>query len=265
MGRLLSVMTCVVLTASLVAAADKPDPLAQARLLYNQRKFQEAVSAAERARLAPESADSADLIGARAYLERFRETGASDDLTNARQRLRRLDPRRFDPRERAEFILGLGEALYFDEAFGAAATLFAAVLDAPDALPTDAHERVLDWWASAVDRDGQPRPEAQRQPAYDRVRARMQDELVMHADSATASYWLAAAARGRGDLQAAWDAAEAGWLRASLAGDRGVALREDLDRLMLQAIVPERAKMLAQPAESLRLEWERFKDQWTNG
>ena len=87
----------------------------------------------------------------------------------------------------------------------------------------------------------------------------------MHPGSATASYWLAAAARGRGDLLAAWDAAEAGWLRASLASDHGVALREDLDRLMLRAIVPERARMLSQPAESLRLEWERFKEQWKKG
>jgi hypothetical protein len=153
-----------VLTASAVAAADKVDPLAQARLLYNQRKFQEAVSAAEQGRVTPTRADSADLIGARAYLEIFRESGASDDLTNARERLRRLDPQRFDSRERAEFIVGLGE-----------------------------------------------------------------------------------------------------WLRASLATDHGVALREDLDRLMLRAIVPERARMLSQPAESLRLEWERFKEQWKKG
>ena len=68
----------------------------------------------------------------------------------------------------------------------------------------------------------------------------------------------------QGDLQAAWDAAEAGWVRASLATDRGAALRADLDRLMLVAIVPERARALAQPADTLRLDWERFKERWGN-
>src|SRR4051812_22313684 len=84
--------------AVFVDAAD--DPLTRARLLYNQRQFQEAVTAAEQARLTPARADLADLVAARAYLERFRESSASDDLTNARDRLRRLDPQRFPVRER---------------------------------------------------------------------------------------------------------------------------------------------------------------------
>ena len=81
-------------------AAD--DPLAHARLLYNQRQYEAAVRAAEQARMTPARADAADLVAARAYLERFRETAASDDLTNARDRLRRLDPQKLGPRERAE-------------------------------------------------------------------------------------------------------------------------------------------------------------------
>src|SRR6185295_3296477 len=88
-------------------AAD--DPLALARLFYNQGEYNEAVRAAEQARLTPARADAADLVAARAYLERFRETAASDDLTNARDRLRRLDPQKFGPRERAEYVVGLGE------------------------------------------------------------------------------------------------------------------------------------------------------------
>src|SRR6266850_3084363 len=50
-----------------VRAAD--DPLARARLLYNQRQFQAAVTAAEEARSSPARADAADLVAARAYLE----------------------------------------------------------------------------------------------------------------------------------------------------------------------------------------------------
>ena len=61
-------------------------------------------SAAEEARLTPARADSADLVAARAYLERFRESAASDDLD---QRARAPAParsaERFGPRERVEY------------------------------------------------------------------------------------------------------------------------------------------------------------------
>src|SRR5437016_5117641 len=81
------------------------------------------------ARLTPQRADAADLVAARAYLERFRMSVASDDLTNARDRLARLDPQRLAPRERAEYIIGLGEALYLDGAYGAAANVFDSILN----------------------------------------------------------------------------------------------------------------------------------------
>ena len=84
----------------------------------------------------------------------------------------------------------------------------------------------------------------------------------MHPGSGAAVYWIAAAARAQGDLQASWDAAVAGWARARLASDKGEALRADLDRLVLRAIVPDRAKATAQPPETLRAEWERFKESW---
>jgi hypothetical protein len=90
----------------------------------------------------------------------------------------------------------------------------------------------------------------------------MQEELATHPGSAVAAYWLSAAARAQGDLQAAWDAALAGWIRASLTPDRGVKLRDDLDRLVLRAIVPDRAKATAQTPENLRQQWEAFKERW---
>jgi hypothetical protein len=241
-------------------AAD--DPLARARLLYNQHQFDGAVRAADQARAAPARADAADLIAARAYLERFRQSASSEDLTNARERLRRLNPIRFAPLERVEYVIGLGEALFFDGAFGAAATVFDSVLEGGETVTGEARGRLLDWWATAVDREAKSRPEAERHAAYQRVRARMEDELATHPGSAPASYWLAAAARAQGDLQAAWDAAQAGWVRAPLAADRGAALRADLDRLVLRGIVPDRAKASAQQAEALRQQWEQFKERW---
>ena len=248
-----------------VRAAD--DPLARARLLYNQRQFDAAVGAAEQARLIPARADGADLVAARAYLERFRASEANDDLTNARERLRRLDPQKLAPRERIEYIVGLGEALFFEGAFGAAARVFDSVLLNGGPAPAgphdiDARDRVLDWWATAIDREARPRSEIDRQPSYRRIRARMDEELALRPMSGTAAYWLAAAAHAEGDLQAAWSAAEAGWVRAPLATDRGVELRADLDRLVLRALVPDRARVLGQPAETLRVQWEQFKERW---
>jgi tetratricopeptide (TPR) repeat protein len=260
--RAKSAIALAVVTAGLAApAAAADDPLVRARLLYNERRFDAAVAAAEEARQLPSKAQVADLVAGRAYLERFRESQASDDLTNARERFRRLSPAGFPPRERGEYIVGLGETLFFDEAYGAAADVFDSALRSVD-LEIDARERVLDWWATAIDRDARPRAEADRQAIYQRTRARMQDELAVHPESGTAAYWLAAAARGHGDLQGAWDAALAGWARAPLAGPRAALLREDLDRLVVYGIIPERVKAAAATPDALKLQWDQFKEKW---
>jgi len=51
-------------------------------------------------------------------------------------------------------------------------------------------------------------------------------------------------------------------LRAPLSGELGTKLREDIERLVQDALVPERSRALGQPPESLREEWERFKERW---
>jgi tetratricopeptide (TPR) repeat protein len=260
MRRLAAVAVLVLAIGAPLRGAD--DPLARARLLYNQGQFEAAINAAEQARLMPGRADAADLVTARAYLERFRVSEANDDLVNARERLRRIDPQRFPARERSEYVVGLGEALFFEGAFGAAADVLDPIVRSPDLLIGDARERVLDWWASALDRDAKPRPEIDRQGVYQRIRVRMEDELATRPGSGTAAYWLSAAARSQGDAQAAWDAALAAWVRAPLMLDHGVQLREDIDQLVLRAIIPDRAKATAQPPENLRQQWEQFKTRW---
>ena len=244
------------------SAADPKDPLALARGFYNQGLYGPAITAADEAKKTSGRASSADLIVARAYLERYRATASTDDLSHARERLRQIDPVRFTANERLEFLVGLGETLYFDESSGAAAVVFASALAGPSELPLPARELVLDWWASALDRDAQPRPDIERQGVYQHIRDRMAMELAASPGSAAAAYWLAAAARGQGDLQAAWDAAQAGWVRAALAGERATRLRRDLDHLVTIAMVPERARVLAQTPETLAAEWERFKEKW---
>lgn len=245
--------------------AEGGDLVARARALYNQSRWAEAIAAADQARLDRMRADSADLIAARAYLERFREQQADEDLVRARERLSRLDPSRFTPREQTEYLVGLGETLYLEESYGAAAVVFESVLEPGGAAGPADRERVLDWWATALDRDARPRNEFDRQAVYQRIRERMRIELGAAPDSTAAAYWLAAAARGAGDLQGAWDAAQAGWLRAPMAGPRGAALRADLERLVIEALVPERARALGQPPAALQQMWEEFKQRWGAG
>jgi hypothetical protein len=232
-------------------------------VLYNQRDYTAALAAAEEAARTPARADSANLIAARAFLERYRESAASEDLTNARDRLRALNTEGFSPTERAEYVIGLGEALFFDGAAGAAASIFGSVLAGPDFFTPAARDGLLDWWASAIDRDARRQPDIERRAMYQRILDRMEIEAGANPGSAAASYWLAAAAWGQGNLTEAWDAALAGWVRAGLTTDQNADLRGDIDRLMLRGIIPDRAKATAQPADALRIEWERFKERWS--
>jgi hypothetical protein len=95
----------------------------------------------------------------------------------------------------------------------------------------------------------------------------MTAELARNIASVPPGYWLVASARGSGDLEGAWSSAMANWVRAALAPDRGAALRGDLDRLMVQAIIPDRAARLASKDTAavitgLLAEWESFKAGW---
>lgn len=259
----LAVAMCSI-AGPLVAA----DPLAEARRLYNQGQFDAAERAALEAVKLPATADSARVVLGRIQLERFRKSSLPPDLDAAIASLRSVDARHLDARDRAELAVGLGEALYLDERYGAAAALFESVLDVPATTQQPGYERVLDWWATAIDRQAQARPPADRAPLYERVTSRMLAELSRSPGSLPAGYWLAAAARASGDPEQAMNEAHAAWVRASLADDRGVALRADLDRLVTQGILPDRAARLpardrAQGLASMTADWEAFKGRWT--
>jgi hypothetical protein len=258
--------------APLAAAQQAPavaDPLAPARTAYNQGKYDVAIEAAKA--VEPAVGAPASLIIGRAGLERFRTTADPAELTAARTALSGLDASRLSPRDRLDLIVGLGEALFFDEHYHAAADLFESILDEVAALGPGPRDQLLDWWATAVDRHVRALPPAQRAEAFDRLIARMEDELRNDPTSAAAAYWVAAASFARGQVDRAWDAAVAGWVRGILTADRGAALRPDLDRLVRDSIIPERARRLAatsssetQAAEaSMLAEWTLIKDQWT--
>lgn len=257
----------VIVTASTLSAAQKPDQLAAARRFYNERRYDQALEAARQASGTPATASSARLIMGRARLERYRQAPAARELEDARAEFRMVDPHALDPRERIELQIGQAQLLYLEERFGPAAELLDPVVESSAALAPDAHERALDWWATALDRQAQSQPAAERALEYPRIIARMEQELRRDPASAPASYWLAASARAAGDLDRAWDAASAGWIRATLGRDRGVALRADLDKLVTQAIIPDRAARLpardrSRATTTMTTEWENFKKLW---
>jgi tetratricopeptide (TPR) repeat protein len=267
--RVLTALLIVGLAGALTAApAGAADPLAEARRLYNLGQYDGAVRMAREAIKVAGSAESARLVLGRIHLERYRQSADAEDLVEARAALRAVNPQGLERRERAELIIGQGEALYLADYFGSAVELFERALDAPEPLGPGAHERLLDWWATAVDRLALTRPREQREPLYSRIVSRMEKELAADPSSGPASYWLAAAARGAGNLERAMHAAMAGWVTASLGKDHGAALRADLDRLMVQGIIPDRAIKLQprdtkQAAATMLGEWEALKANWT--
>jgi hypothetical protein len=101
-----------------------------------------------------------------------------------------------------------------------------------------------------------------------RILRRAETELARDPQSSVAVYWIAAASRGADDLERAWGAAVAGWVRAGSLGPRGVTLRDDLDRLVVNVILPERAQQLAPGGDAqsaltiLKAQWEELKKKW---
>jgi hypothetical protein len=240
--------------------------LASARRAYNEGRFEAAIGAARRAIEVGTRVDAARLVLARALLERYRANPVPEDLAEARDTLRSLELSRLPPDERYELIVGVGQWLFLTDRFGAAAELFDTALGSSVAVPPGSRDRLLDWWASALDRQVQEAG-GDATELYGQVLERMERESRSDPFCAAAGYWMAAAARGLGRLDHAWQAAMAAWIRSGFTPDRAAALRNDLDRLVLTAIIPDRARESAsenrrQAADTMVTEWERFKAEW---
>jgi hypothetical protein len=257
----------VVVLFARTAFAAEPPALAKARALYNAADYDGAISAAATVRTLPDSADAAALVAARAYLERFRHASDAADLVAAREAFASIDASALTPRDHVDLLVGLGQSLYLGEMFGPAAEIFDTALSGGWLLAARDRFLLLDWWASALEREAQARPPDRRAPIYERIVARMHDELRQEPGNAPANYWLAAAARGTGDTEAAWNAAVAAWVRAGLTPQTAASLRADLDRLVTQALIPERARArsprdLQESQTALLAEWDTVKSQW---
>lgn len=248
------------------ALAQRAD-LSRARSLYNQRQFDAAIEAATAAQKAQATADAAAVVLARSHLERYRERANPEDLSAARIALGTVRVVNLDARDNVDFLMGLGEALFFEDDYGAAATLFESGIDRAIAQGTNTGEAMLDWWGSAMERHADSLERDARVAAFSRVRERMNRELARDPSSAAAAYWIVVATRGSGESAEAWDAAIAGWVRARLAGARSAQLRADLDKLVLEGIIPDRLRALPadkrlQGESDLKGEWAVVKERW---
>jgi len=155
-----------------------------------------------------------------------------------------VKPAQLGSDDRLDLIVALGESLYLDEKAGAAAEQFELALGRIDQKRAERRELVVDWWASALDRQAQLVSLRKRAPSKRGIVSRMEEELRRDPESITASYWLVAGARGSGDVERAWSAAIAAWVRAAQAGRRACRFQADLNRFVVQAVIPESARQL---------------------
>ena len=264
-------MSALLLAGQTVAMAGErgQDELADARRLYNDGRYGEAIAAANAIWQASRS-DAAAVVLARSRLEQFRAGGRESDLEAAHDALQRVDPRTLSAVERAEWELGVGAELYLRDDFGPASEILERLLREDTVTGVD-RDRLVDWWASAVDRTTDGLSRRDRVRLYERLTQRLEVELAQNPTSTAATYWLVAAARGADDVQRAWNLAVAGWIRA---GHANTALRTDLDRLVLQGVIPDLAVSRAERShadpstidEMARLadDWESVKARWAS-
>jgi hypothetical protein len=260
------VLAVALLCVASSAAAQRAD-LARARSLYNQRQFDAAIEAAAVAQKIPATSDPAAVVLARAHLERYREGANPDDLAAARIALGTVRVSNLDAHDRIDMLMALGEALFFEDDYGAAAALFESAIDGAIDQGPEAGEAMLEWWGSAIERHADSLDRESRNPAFQRLRDRMARELARAPSSAAAAYWIVVGTRGSGNAVEAWDAAIAGWVRARLAGARSATLRADLDKLVLEGIIPDRVRTISadrrsQVESDLRAEWAVVKERW---
>jgi len=263
--RIAAAILTLFVVAGPVSAAEPPT-LTRARALYNAGDYDGAIAAATSVRAQVIAADAAALIEARAHLERYRIGGDSADLSSARDALSAIRMTMLPPRDQVDLLVGIGQSLYFANLFGPAADFFDSALERGGMLNHRDRTQLLDWWATALDREAQTSPSDRRTRLAAQITTRMNDELRVDPGSAPANYWLAVAAREAGDFDAAWDAAVTAWVRAPF-GLYAMQIRTDIDRLVMQALIPERARARSSgdpvdATETLLAEWELIKQQW---
>ncbi len=260
-------LTALALVAALIGSMGQtpaPDALTRARQAYNDGRFDAAIGAAREAERTPATENAARVVLGRALLDRARATvDGLADFEAARRAFALVRPQELGAGDRVEFLVGLG-VLLFEEGcaegcFAGAAEFFEQALDRSATAGAD-REAIFEWWAGALDHQAQHGPEPDRPALYRRILARAEAERAARDESASAAYWVAAGARGVGDFERAWGAAIAGWIQARYLGPRGQKLRVDLNALVKDVLLPERARALVPDDPMPRLEL--LQQQW---
>ncbi|MCM3881113.1 MAG: hypothetical protein ND807_13475 [Vicinamibacterales bacterium] len=247
--------------------------LERARAFYNAGQFDDSITAATAASAKPAAANSARLIIARARLERFRRQGEPKELETARAELISLKPGTLAPQEAIEWQIGVGTALFLEDQLGPAAEAFATLLpSARTRLSPEEFQKLLDWWGTAVSRLAESLTGSSRTRIYENLRVDSRGELERNPFSRAATYWAVVASRGAGDLDAAWNAAVAGWIRMSGQPD-GHQIQNDIDTFVTRTLIPERAqartgqRLDAKPTiaeiTALSDEWRAVTERWS--
>jgi hypothetical protein len=237
-----------------------------ARALYNAGLVDRAIELAEADWEATASAEAA-LVLARAKLDRFSRLESGADLSSARQLLDRIDVSTLLPAQRLDWEISVAAGLFLAGRAGPAVVMFERLLD-HSLLGGAERDRVLNWWATAVDRVGRDQLPDRRSQTYGKMTRRLEKELERDPSSGPGAYWSVVAARGAGDPEQAWNLAVAAWVRAPVTGDPA-GLRDDLDRLVLQGVIPDLASIRTEDSgdqfQSVRLmaqltaDWEDLK------
>ena len=267
-ANLLTALSLVAVLIGSTPLVPAPDVLARAREAYNDRKYDAAIGAAREAERIPATANAARVVLGRALLDRGRSTrNAVADFDAARRAFTAVRPQDLTLRDRVDFLVGLGISLYeegcAEGCFSGAAEFFEQALERAAAAGAD-REAIFEWWATALDQQALHAQDPDRPALFRRILARAEAERAAREDSASAAYWIAAGARGAGDFDRAWGAAIAGWIQGRYLGTPGEKLRQDLDELVRNVLLPERARALVpddpQPMlGQLRDQWDALK------
>ena len=163
------VLVCLLAAAPVASAQEGP---LGARELYNAGRVDEAIEQAEAAWVATASAE-AGLVLARAKLDRFSRLESGSDLSVARQLLDRIDVTTLLPAQRLDWEVGVATGLFLAGRGGPSGVMFERLLDHP-LLEGAERDRVLNWWATAVDRVGRDQLPDQRSGTYDKMARRLE-------------------------------------------------------------------------------------------
>ena len=223
-------------------------------------------------RRAPRSPDTAEMPRRSCSRARISSATASapipSDLSAAREALGTVRAASLDERDQLELLLALGESLFLEDDFGAAAEILESGLDARRQRRRSSPKSMLEWWGSAVERQASGLAPEPRRRAFARLVDRMQGELAQIADVGGRQLLdrRRPARRRRVDARVGRGGCRLG-ARAADRRPRASRSAPTSTSWSLQGVIPDRVRHIAQDqraaAESqLKADWELVKERW---